>query len=78
MTPKKLRVPAMFHHKASDQDAVCIRNERGKRRTIYLGKRGSAAAQRRVTCIRWGTNITREGSLSKIIPFTNATGSGRD
>ncbi len=41
MKPKKLRVPAMFYHKAPDQDAVCIRDERGKRRTTYLGKCGS-------------------------------------
>lgn len=36
MKPKKLRVPALFHHKAVDQDAVCIRDADGKRRTQRL------------------------------------------
>jgi hypothetical protein len=47
MKPKKLRVPALFHHKAVDQDAVCIRDADGKRRMIYLGKRDSPEARQR-------------------------------
>ena len=47
MKSPKLRVPALFHHKASGQAAVCVRDANGKRRTVYLGKFGTVAAQRR-------------------------------
>lgn len=47
MKPTKLRVPALFHHKATDQDAVCIRDADGKRRMIYLGRHGSPEARQR-------------------------------
>lgn len=42
-----VRIPALFHHKALDQDAVCIRGADGKRRMIYCGPHGSAAAKLR-------------------------------
>jgi len=45
--PKKLRVPAVVHHKASGQDVVFLRDEHGKRRMVYLGEHGSTAAARR-------------------------------
>lgn len=45
MTESKLRVPSLFHHKASGQSAVVIREPDGRRRTIYLGVHGSTAAQ---------------------------------
>lgn len=47
MKSLKLRVPAVFHHKATGQDAVCLRDAAGVRRMIYLGKHGSADARRR-------------------------------
>src|SRR5262249_23026242 len=45
--PNLLRVPQVLHHKAKDLDYVQIRDADGKRRPIYLGKHGSAAAARR-------------------------------
>lgn len=45
MTPKCL-FPKVVHHKCG-QDVVFVRDPSGKRRTIYLGKHDSAAAQRR-------------------------------
>ena len=47
MKPKKLRVPAVVHHKASGQDVVFLRDEHGKRRMVYLGEHGSTTAARR-------------------------------
>jgi len=47
MKPRNLHVPSLFHHKATDQDAVCIRGVDGKRRMIYCGKHGSADVQSR-------------------------------
>lgn len=47
MKPKKLRIPAPVHHKASGQDALFLRDDDGKRRMVYLGKHGSTAAARR-------------------------------
>lgn len=47
MKPKNPRIPALFHHKATGQDAVCIRDPDGSRRTVYLGKHDSPAAQQR-------------------------------
>lgn len=47
MKPKKLRIPAPVHHKASGQDVLFLRDDDGKRRMVYLGKHGSAAAARR-------------------------------
>jgi integrase len=45
--PKKLRIPAPVHHKASGQDVLFLRDDDSKRRMVYLGKHGSAAAARR-------------------------------
>ena len=47
MKPKKLRIPAPVHHKASGQDVVFLRDDAGKRRMVYLGEHGSTAAARR-------------------------------
>lgn len=47
MKPAKLRLPALFHHKATGQDAVCLRDASGKRRMVYVGKHGSAEARQR-------------------------------
>ncbi len=46
MRPKS-PFPKVYHHKATDQDAVVVRDPDGKRRTVYLGKHNSPAAQRR-------------------------------
>jgi len=45
--PKKLRVPSVVHHKATDQDCVFLRDAEGQRRMVYLGKHGSPEAARR-------------------------------
>jgi integrase len=47
MRSPNLRVPSVFHHKGTDQDAVCLRDPGGKRRMVYLGRHGSPEAQRR-------------------------------
>lgn len=47
MTKKRTSLPSLFHHKASGQSAVQIRDDDGRRRTIYLGRHGSRAAQER-------------------------------
>ncbi|MGE3174474.1 MAG: tyrosine-type recombinase/integrase [Planctomycetota bacterium] len=45
MKPKKMRVPVAFLHKATNQDAVCLRDAAdGRRRMVYLGVHGTAAA----------------------------------
>jgi integrase len=43
----KPTLPALFHHKASGQSAVTVREPGGRRHTIYLGKHGSLQAQER-------------------------------
>jgi integrase len=45
--PKKLRVPATIHHKASNQDVVFLRAADGQRHMVYLGEHDSADAARR-------------------------------
>src|SRR5262245_32599497 len=45
-TKKPSREPALVHHKATDQDCIFLR-ENGKRRAFYLGKHGTAEAQKR-------------------------------
>jgi integrase len=47
MKSANLKVPTVFHHKGTGQDAVCLRDPDGKRRMVYLGSHGSAEAQRR-------------------------------
>lgn len=48
MKSANLKVPTVFHHKGTGQDAVCLRGPDGKRRMVYLGSHGSAEAQRRL------------------------------
>jgi integrase len=48
MKSANLRVPKVFHHKGTGQDAVCVRDPLGKRRMVYLGRHGSPEAQRRL------------------------------
>ena len=45
--PHRPTLPTLFHHKASGQSAIAVRNDDGKRRTIYLGKHGTMATQER-------------------------------
>jgi site-specific recombinase XerD len=42
-----VRVPKLYHHTPTNQDAVIVRGPDGKRRTVYCGVHGSAEAQRR-------------------------------
>jgi hypothetical protein len=44
--PKKLKPPALSLHKPSGRAFVMARDENGKRRMIYLGKHGTAEAER--------------------------------
>lgn len=46
MRPKS-PVPTLYHHRASNQDAVVLREPDGKRRTVYLGEHDSPEAKRR-------------------------------
>jgi hypothetical protein len=45
--PKKPRIPAVVHHRATDRDVVFLRDAGGRRRTVYLGPHGSPEAARR-------------------------------
>jgi len=47
VTKAKPRLPSLFHHKHSGRSAVVLREPDGRRRTVYLGKHGSAEAQER-------------------------------
>jgi integrase len=47
MCEKRRSLPALFHHKASGQSAVRIRDPGGKKRTVHLGTHGSQEAQER-------------------------------
>ena len=47
MIEKRPSLPSLFHHKASGQSAVQVRDPDGRRRTVYLGVHGSQAAQER-------------------------------
>lgn len=47
MEAKRVRVPQVVHHKASDRDVVFLRQPDGSRAMVYLGPHDSAEAVRR-------------------------------